>query len=182
MAKTCVTEKTANRQRWIEKGLQDLMLAKRFEQITVTDLCRHLNLSRRSFYRYFRDMDDVLDSLLNHTFQDFAAPDILPNSREFRNSFTFWLQHRELLDALAKSGMSSKIMEYTMRYTDAESIGNYMDGDDTGMDCRKEARLFVIGGLVSMIIVWHAEGFRKTPEEMARIAKRMLFSPILKAK
>ena len=61
MAKTCTTEKTAARQRWIENGLLELMLEKRFEDISVTELCDHLSLSRRSFYRYFSDLGDVLD-------------------------------------------------------------------------------------------------------------------------
>ena len=60
MAKTCVTEKTAQRQEWIEQGLLELMKENGFDQITVSELCRHLGLSRRSFYRYFRDLEDVL--------------------------------------------------------------------------------------------------------------------------
>ena len=72
MAKACITEKTAVRQRGIESGLLTLMLEKRFEDFSVTDLCRHLNLPRRSFYRYFTDLEDVLDSLMNHTMQDMA--------------------------------------------------------------------------------------------------------------
>lgn len=180
MAKICVTEKTAARQRWIEKGLQDLMLTRRFEEITVTDLCRYLKLSRRSFYRYFKDMDDVLDSLMHHTFQDLATPNTIVDIRELAYNFTFWLQRRDLLDALYKSGMSGKLMQYTLQYTDFNSMGNYLAQDDPGLDCRKETWLFVIGGLVSMVIAWQAEGFQKTPERMAQIAHRMLFQPILK--
>ena len=72
MSKICTNEKTAARQRWIENGLLELMQECRFENITVTDLCRHLQLPRRSFYRYFDDMEDLLDGLMNHTFQDMA--------------------------------------------------------------------------------------------------------------
>ena len=61
MAKVCTNEKTASRQRWIENGLLELMQERKFEKITVTELCLHLNLSRRSFYRYFRDLEDVLE-------------------------------------------------------------------------------------------------------------------------
>lgn len=67
MAKSCVSEKTAQRQEWIENGLLQMMQEQKFEEITVSGLCRNLNLSRRSFYRYFHDLDDVLDSLLART-------------------------------------------------------------------------------------------------------------------
>ena len=66
MAKLCTNETTTARQRWIENGLLELMQERKFEDVTVTDLCRHLNLSRRSFYRYFDNMEDVLDCLLDH--------------------------------------------------------------------------------------------------------------------
>ena len=177
MAKTCVTEKTAGRQRWIEQGLQELMLAKRFEEITVTDLCRHLGLSRRSFYRYFSDLEDVLDSLMHHTFQEFAIPNARPNLEELRANYEFWLDRSDLLEALARSGISGRLMEFTLRYTRAELPNDHLSPERRDWD--QEARLFVIGGLVSMIIAWHAGGFQKTPEQMARIAYRMLTEPIL---
>ena len=79
MTKICTKEKTAARQRWIENGLMELMQKCKFEDITATDLCRYLELPRRSFYRYFNDMEDVLDSLMNHTFRIWPLPtDICP--------------------------------------------------------------------------------------------------------
>lgn len=179
MAKTCVTEQSARRQRWIENGLLEMMLTEKFEKISVTDLCAHLNLSRRSFYRYFSDLEDVLDSLLNHTFQDMVLPAHPMDIREFEKSYEFWISRRQLLDALSRSGLTDKLYEYTMRYTDPRTIGKYMVPDDLGMDILNETSLFVTSGFVSMIIAWHADGFRKTPEQMARIACRMLFVPIL---
>lgn len=182
MAKVCVTEKTAQRQRWIENGLLELMQERRFEEIGVTELCAHLGLARRSFYRYFSHMDDVLDSLLVHTFQDMAVPDALVGVEELRRNFDFWRSREALLTALARSGMSSKLMEYTLRFTDADTLQGYLEPGDPARDLRREVRLFVTGGLVSLVIAWHAEGFRRTPEQMARIAHRMLFRPILRQK
>lgn len=180
MAKNCATETTAQRQRWIEAGLQELMLKSKFDQITVTDLCRHLELPRRTFYRYFRDLEDVLDSLLNHTFQDLALSGHILDSTEMQRGYEFWIRHRKLLDALKNSGMTDKLYEYTLRYTEFDSIGRYLADDQMDMDIRQETRLFVISGFVSLVIAWHSDDFRKTPAEMARIAERMLFHPILK--
>lgn len=179
MAKKCTTEKTSQRQRWIEQGLLELMLEVGYEQVTVTELCQRLGLSRRSFYRYFRDIDDVLDALMEHTFQDFAAPDRMLELGELQESFAFWLGQKPLLDALFRSGMSGKLAEYALRFTKAEVLKSYMLPDDTGMDLSRETNLFVICGLTALVIAWHAEGFQKTPEQMAQIARRMLYSPIL---
>lgn len=89
MAKACITEKTAARQRGIENGLLALMLENRFEDISVTDLCQQLNLPRRSFYRYFTDLEDVLDSLMNHTMQDMAIIHAAPTLPDLEAYCTF---------------------------------------------------------------------------------------------
>lgn len=179
MAKNCVTEKTARRQEWIENGLLDLMLRQRFETITVTDLCRHLSLSRRSFYRYFRDLEDVLDSLLNRTFQRMGILPQLPSPLVLQRNFEFWMENRNVLDALHRSGMLEKLHEYTLRMTQPMSILPYLASDTLDMDISREAGLFAASGSVALAIAWYLDGFRKTPEQMARIAYRLLFSPIL---
>lgn len=179
MAKTCTTEKTAIRQRWIENGLLELMQKSKFEDITVIDLCRHLELSRRSFYRYFEDMDDVLDSLINHTFQDMAITDTGLTVPELEKYYEFWLRNKPMLSALAYSGMYSKFIQCALKYTNEETLNEYLSVDDLGMDLRREMNLFVISGLSSLLISWHAEGFQKSPNQMARIAYRMLSAPLL---
>jgi len=180
MAKMCTTEKTALRQRWIENGLLELMQERRFEDITVTDLCRYLKLSRRSFYRYFRDMEDVLDCLMNHTFQDMVIADSALTIAVLEKYYEFWLRNKSLLSALAYSGMHSMLIQYALKYTKGEMLEEYLSGDDLGMDLSSEMILFVISGLSSLLISWHAEGFQKSPRLMARIAFRMLNEPLFR--
>lgn len=181
MPKICVTEQSARRQRWIENGLLELMLAKPIDQISVAELCRSLELSRRSFYRYFRDLADVLDSLMDHTFQDMAVSDRPLTLEQFEKNYEFWFSHQKLLDALSRSGLIEKLYEYTLRYTDTLSIGKYMVPEESGADLSREASVFVVSGFISLVIAWHADGFQKSAAEMARIAWRLLFTPILKS-
>lgn len=181
MAKSCVTEKTAQRQEWIENGLLELMLVKKFEEITVSELCRSLGLSRRSFYRYFLDLEDVLDSLLKHTFQNMVIPAALPEIGDIQENYEFWLTHRSLLDALHNSGMIDKLFVYMLQNADPLAIDDYLAPDDLNMDLRREASLFAVSGSVALVIAWYVDGFRKTPEQMAQIAHRMLFRPLLKS-
>lgn len=170
MAKTCVTEKTADRQRWIEKGLLELMLRKPYSRISVTDLCCHLQLPRRSFYRYFNDLDDVLNSLMDHTFQQLVIVPQEPSVEDLRRSYEFWLERRDLLNALYHGGLIEKLFEFTLRYTSFRTA-------DTA---QRDEQLFIISGFVSLIISWYTDGFQKTPEQMAQFAHKMLYEPHLK--
>ena len=179
MAKICISEKTVSRQLLIENGLIELMQQTKYEEITVAELCRHLNLPRRSFYRYFRNMDDVLDSLMNHTLQKFASSDSVLNVRKLERDFTFWLNQKPLLQALSNSGLNNKIAEYTLRYVDEDMLRKSLAASDLNMDISREVNLFVVTGLSALVVAWYEDGFQKTPEQMANIAHRMLSIPIL---
>lgn len=176
MAKTCVTEKTADRQRWIENGLLTLMLQKQYSRISVTDLCSHLQLPRRSFYRYFNDLDDVLNSLMEHTFQQLVLVPREPSVQDLQRGYEFWLERRDLLDALYHGGLMEKLFEFTLRYTGFHNANAAANGPEP----QKDTQLFIISGFVSLIISWYSDGFQKTPEQMARISHKMLYEPFLK--
>jgi AcrR family transcriptional regulator len=182
MAKICTNEKTAIRQRWIAQGLLELMQKAHFEDISVTDLCRHLHLSRRSFYRYFRDLEDVLDTLMNQTFQNIVISNAPLTMRELEDNFRFWLNQKSLLTALVRSGMHGKLAEYTLKHAGEDSIKSYLSDEDQKMNLNQEIRQFVISGSTSLLISWYTDGFQKSPEQMAQIAYRMLYRPLLKAR
>lgn len=171
MAKKCVTEKTAGRQRWIEQGLQELMLQEKYSHISVTDLCRHLELSRRSFYRYFDDLDDVLNSLLDHTFEKLVISPQDPSEEELQRTYSFWVEQKDLLDALYHGGVIEKLFDFCLRYSD-------FSREET--PARQDRQVFIIGGFMSLLISWYQDGFRKRPEEMAQISYQMLYEPFLK--
>lgn len=180
MAKICTNEKTAARQRWIENGLLDLMQEQKFEDITVTALCLHLELSRRSFYRYFRDIEDVLDSLMHRTFQEMPPLTAPFGMGELTASYDFWFQRKPLLSALIRSQMHGKLTEYTLKYVDEAVLKKCLSADALELEISHEVNLFVVSGLASLLVSWYKEGFRKSPEQMAQIAYRMLTAPILR--
>ena len=53
MYKLCKTGQSAQRQKELERGLLKMMKHRRFEEISVSDLCDQMQLPRKSFYRYF---------------------------------------------------------------------------------------------------------------------------------
>ena len=67
MYRFCKTEQSFQRQRELEQGLLSMMEHKRFEEISVSDLCDRMGIPRKSFYRYFSSKDGALYALIDHT-------------------------------------------------------------------------------------------------------------------
>ena len=81
MYKLCKTEQSAQRQRQLEEGLLAAMKTKRYEEITISDLCEQMDIPRKSFYRYFSSKDGALHALNDHTLLDFEQhTGILPGN------------------------------------------------------------------------------------------------------
>ena len=185
MYKLCKTEQSAMRQRQLEQGLLRAMLAQQYEDISVSDLCDQMGIPRKSFYRYFTSKDGALFALLDHTLMEFQDTPIRATKGrkgsalgDLERYFDFWYQRKTLLDALAKSRLSGMLVERATAHAQNERLmPSYLLSMAPGI--QSMALTFAICGLLSMVTQWHYGGFQETPEEMARIATRMLVQPLI---
>ena len=182
MYKLCKTEQSAQRQRDIENGLLDAMLLKNYEDISISDLCDHLQIPRKSFYRYFSSKDGAFHALLDHTLQEcrVETPVESDTIHYFKQYFQFWLSRKRLLDALERSGLSGQLVERTI-------TGALQDHTFISHLVRKfpdmnqhYAALFLISGMMAMMIQWHHNGCKESPKEMALTVSHLLTDPIFR--
>lgn len=184
MYKICQTEQSVARQRELEKGLLQLMLRKNYEEISVSDLCEHLHVPRKAFYRYFDNKEGALYALIDHTIADFFQ-----SPRQERQSqgaalrdldlfFVFWYENKSVLDALQKSALSGILVE---RATNFALNENYLPRQFQLFDpaFRSVAMAFSVCGLMSMVLQWHHQGFLISPEQMTQLAVTILTKPLL---
>lgn len=185
MYKLCKTEQSAARQRQLEEGLLSAMLTKRYDEISVSDLCDVLQIPRKSFYRYFSSKDGALHALIDHTlmgFEGFTLPYRRGAGRtihgELEGFFQFWVHHKDLLDALARSGMSGVLIERAISHALSETVmpSRFLPKDSKEM--KKQITMFGVCGLMSMVLTWHHDGYPQTASQMARIAARLLEQPL----
>ena len=184
MYKICQTERSTNRQRELEQGLLRMMQKRRYEDISVSDLCEHLQIPRRAFYRYFSDKEGALYSLIDHTLADFF--EIPLSDKKSRGTaigdldlfFLFWYERKDLLDALEHSRLSGILVERANNFALREG---YMPRQLQGVSSQVQsmAMAFSLCGLMSMILRWHHEGFVLSPSEMTTIAVNLLTSPLI---
>ena len=185
MYKLCKTEKATARQREIEIGLLDAMSRKRFDDITVSELCDGIGVPRKAFYRYFDSKEGALRALIDHTLTDFGGNtptygEKRPRSltRDIEGFFLFWQEHKVLLDALEKSGLFSYLIDAALDFPirDMVSLEKFLPEDSESM--RRSVFKFAICGLMFTMLSWYKTGFAESPHEMARTTCRMLSHPL----
>lgn len=185
MYKKCATETSAARQRQLEQGLLAAMSKRRYEEITVSDLCQELGIPRKSFYRYFSGKEGALHALIDHTILEFEseeAPRLRGREDVFREGITsfirFWQKQKPLLDALHRSGMSGILIERIIVYAveDVTDTLWYLMPDMK--QWKTQASMFAACGLMSLVVQWHHEGYAMDVEEMSRLATQLLTGPI----
>lgn len=178
MYKHCATEESARRQREFEQCLLDLMQTVPYSQITIGDICEHMNLSRKSFYRYFSSKDGCLYALIDHSIMDFVSiymPSDAALQREmFEQYFVYWKKLSPLLEALCKNQLATCLSERTIRCVSEEEheLRNLMRAH--GRDDSYEQILFVVCGITGILINWHMTGYQKPAAQMAETLERLL--------
>ena len=186
MYKLCKTEQSAQRQRQLEEGLLAAMKTKRYEEITISDLCDQMGIPRKSFYRYFSGKDGALHALIDHTLLDFEQYSVTLSGngpvnvpQDLRHFFEFWQQHRPLLDALERSGLSGVLVQRAISQAQNEYT---MPRYQTNPEIRRiqsHAISFCICGIMSMVTRWHRSGYTESPAELAQIAATLLTRPLI---
>lgn len=184
MYKLCRTEQSAARQRELEKALLEAMNAARYEDITVSDFCQRAGIPRKSFYRYFSSKDGALHALIDHTLMEYEGfGSLRPDgprtvASDLKRFFAFWMQHKNLLDALQRSGLSGVLIERSISYALSETVTPSRFMKDASLNMRRYVVMFSVCGLMTMMIQWHHDGFDVDISEMATIAARLLNQPL----
>ncbi len=104
--------------RLIREAFLELLLEKSFEEITIIDLCQHAHIHRTTFYKYYDDKYQLLDSMLRimrteisnkqgHTLQVYETP-----NDYFLKSFQYSLEFLKANNLLFSSILFQKGNEY----------------------------------------------------------------------
>ena len=178
MYKICHTEESSRRQRQLEQGLLEALRHHPYEKITLTELCRQLDIPRKTFYRYFPTKDDCLLALIDHTLSDcndlalrgWTASGVLDQAVQLR-FFAFWKEQRILLDVIRDNNLRYLLLERT-----TFMIDRMKENAESAGFARDQVEYFVAYGLMSTVLRWHHFGFPGSPEELAEIFGNLLSS------
>ena len=185
MYKLCKTEQSATRQRQLEAGLLEAMKQRRYEDISISDLCQQMQIPRKSFYRYFSSKDGALHAMIDHILMEFEGISVMTGkginrtmSEDMEDFFAHWIQHKDLLDVLEKSNLSGILIERAIFHAVQEKIVPSVFFPEDSAEMQNYITTFGVCGLMSMVVTWHHQGFRKSAQEMSIIAARALGKPL----
>ncbi len=178
--RTCTTEKTVENQKRLCHALLELAEKTPYEQIFVSDICQRAQISRRSFYRYFSNKDDVLHALIKDSIMECAVQsmelrfDVAHLSELLVRFFLFWKQERRsLLEMLRKNRMENLLMDLYLDWAKTE-IRAYPD-----RPLRQTAMTFSVTGVMAVLFQWNARNFDTPPEQLsgetAQLLERIIY-------
>lgn len=182
MYKLCTTEKTALQQRQFEQAFLELSQELLYDDITISELCRRAGLSRKIFYRLFERKADVLYALIDQTILDSLLYKADPSvgKGNLHRFLAFWRDQKPLLDVLKANNASSLLTESTIRYILKEDsdLRHCLGLEQT--EYGKEALLFYISGIFSLVMNWHSQDYRQSIDDLSKALMYLMTTPPVK--
>ena len=189
MVRQCKTERAAQRQQSIKDSLLELMRSQPYEDIPVSTICQQAGIPRRTFYNHFDSREEVLDAILMDLLREFNLEamfdfrhGIPAMERGFVRFFQCWqAEGRRTLDLLLKNDLGPRVMAVAQKWTGKEQVG-FPRPTDISQEMIQIGSLWGSSGFFSILFYWAQNGYRQSPEDMAKYAVWLLTNPLYQTK
>ena len=155
----------------IISALFELMKKKPYRDITVTEICDGAGVTRRTFYRIFQSKEAVIEGRFDLMFWQLkqTLEFSKTNTRSvIRYCFEYFSKERDLAAVFVERDLEHTISAKIM-YNSASFEPIYAD----------YYHAFVASGIISIMRIWVASGFRHPVHTMTVLAGRLLSGVIL---
>ena len=179
-----IKEKNQTKKRIME-SLFELLVNKDYNDITISRIVDKAELGRRTFYRYFKSKDEVIEYSAKLLMNEFAHT-IMYNHAETQEGiifsyFEFWENYIDVLLLLNKAHLLYFIEDNLLPliYEVAIKTGHISNdiGEEKAIEAYekyKYAFSIKLGGIWKATIIWSLENPRKSPKEMSRIINNII--------
>lgn len=160
---------------WLDCALLSLLEEKKFDKISVKELCERADLSRQTFYQLFDCTEDVLEYHFSKLFTQFAEK--CDSFQEITiellayHFFDFFYEHKKFVFILVHNNlpfmMEKQFEIYLKKINLFESISKNSPFPDY------EGAL-IAGALTSVLMHWFDDSFRMSIEELSRLTVKAI--------
>jgi AcrR family transcriptional regulator len=164
---------------WLTDALLTLMGEKDYREISVTEICKRADLSRRTFYRLYESKDDILKkftaSLCLRYFELFKKQNDLSLANVANIFFSFWGIYKDFLLMLHHQNLIHIVLFQFNKLLPNVYI-NYKAHLLQTKDKKsiEYVAFYNAGGFWNLLIKWLEDGCVKTPENMSAIVNEVL--------
>lgn len=161
----------------IVNAMLELLKTKKYDGVSVTEVCEAAGVTRKTFYRHFEAKQAVIEAALDTMFFamtkafDFAET----KSREIMLfAFEYLEKDRLLANVFLDCGLldviSSKVIEYVEMAFD-DTLHNVASFEPALAEYYHK---FIADGMISLVRTWVADGFKQSAKTMAALTERLL--------
>lgn len=171
----------------IQKTILELLKHKEYKDIQMKEIAEKANIGRRTLYRYFAYKDEIMNRIVSGLMDDFADIVNMVNRMDLEGIayayFLFWEKHIEEMKLLKKAHLmyllednlpdlvmivSLKTKYKNLTREEWEQVMEQWSAED------KYNFSYMLAGYFKVAQLWMEEKNRKSPEEMARIMRRIV--------
>lgn len=164
-------------QKWLADALVRLLKVMPYQDVTITAVTAEADLARRTFYRHFATIDEVLDYYLTGICQEFIGGLDDLTELDFDvlviRFFTFWQSRREFLVLLQQNNLEYRLLQVFMPQLRDQLIGQVAEADIYD---------FIAGGLWNLLMGSLRTRTMFTTSELHVLSTRILKNMISTAK
>lgn len=157
--------RTSKTLRSLKNAFFTLLEKKRFEDITVLQLCQEAEIRRATFYNHFQDKYDFLSFFIQEMRDEFTSDlsDLPPVDSETSDAYTdrifqklihFFEAHPQLVQNIKNSQLLSSIMEIFSEEVQ-KNVFQYLEMQQPAEQSINEMKAaFYAGGIVQLLLIW----------------------------
>lgn len=158
----------------LSRGLMDLLEIRSYQDITVTALCEYSQIARRTFYRHFATIEDVLFCAVSEMIKEFIREMNAKEKAAYKEIviayFLFWEKYAGFLRNLERDHLTHVVFtEYIKCLYEVPWVFLPANNLSTVTDVFNCKLAFGSGGLWSLLTYWIAGGCRQSGERLAEI-------------
>lgn len=168
---------------WIADVFLQLLKTKDYHDITISNIADKAFLGRRTFYRYFKSKNEVVEFISLKLVDEFTELLLQKQSKSFdeimQSYFEFWEINIEVFLLLKKSRLLYFLEDNLIDLvtTIALKVGHIPADMENPLGLARDHRYefgFKLAGFWKVTLIWSEEMPRKSPKEMSQIIREFL--------
>ncbi|MFR3685979.1 MAG: TetR/AcrR family transcriptional regulator [Enterococcus sp.] len=158
-------------------GLYALMAVDEYALITVTQIAQEAEIGRKTFYRYFKNKEEVLERSIELLFLEYSLSEENYTAEKYDTliyrHFSFWSKHKEQLRILYQNDLMFYLFKHYQKRVSRLNTA-YIQREKLNPSIAKYANAFTTGIFWSILYTWVETDTKETPAELAKICSDFL--------